>query len=85
MTTERKSASKTALDKLFKSDDVISASDLADYVERDAKTVRAYLRASKMRDQSEYKNARWGIDREIAAQVIEHYNDARRMSESDAS
>lgn len=61
-------------------DDSISASQLADICERDAKTVRAHLRRIKSRDQSKYKNAQYRISQELATSVVEHFDNAKRMT-----
>lgn len=63
--------------------DTISAQELADICERDAKTVRAYLRKINSRDQSEYKNARYQIDIELASTVVDHFDKAKRVVNSE--
>lgn len=63
-------------------DKMISATQLSDLVERDAKTVRAHLRKIAARDQSELHGARWRITKTVATQVVERY---MRLSEQDES
>jgi len=52
-------------------DNAITASQLADLVQRDAKTVRASLRKLQKRDQSTLKGARWRITKTIAQDELE--------------
>lgn len=52
-------------------DKTISASQLAELVKRDAKTVRAHLRKIAARDQKELKGARWRITQTLAASELE--------------
>ena len=63
--------------------DTITAQELADICERDAKTVRAHLRKINSRDQSEYKNARYQIDAELASTVVDHFDKAKRVVNSE--
>lgn len=64
------------------SDEIITASELAELVNRDAKTVRARLRKLAVRDQSQFKNATWRITETIAESELEHYlkQDAKNAS-----
>ena len=55
------------------SDNVISATQLSELVERDAKTVRAHLRKIAARDRSELHGARWRITQAIASEEVERY------------
>lgn len=59
----------------------ITAEQLADFVQRDGKTVRARLRKQKVRNQSEYKGARWRLTFAQALSEAEHY--ARLDSKSE--
>ena len=59
-----------------------SASQLAAYCERDAKTVRAHLRKIAYRDQSVEKNNTHKIDKETFVSVVEHFAKAKRMQAS---
>jgi hypothetical protein len=54
-------------------DDKISASALAELVNRDAKTVRARLRKNAERDQEQFKNANWRITKTLAAKELTHF------------
>lgn len=54
-------------------DKTISASELAALVQRDAKTLRAYLRKIEYRDQSEFKGARYRIAKTDATSVKTHF------------
>lgn len=85
MNAKRLSASERVA-RFFKkhADDAqtITASELADLCDRDAKVVRAYLRAIKSRDQSQFKNARYAIDSELATKVVDHFDAAKRMTRS---
>ena len=65
--------------ELSDADDCISADTLTDLIaefterELSSKTVRARLRAMQYRDQAQFKNARWRIDKATAESEIEHY------------
>ncbi len=67
------------------SDSRISATQLSDLVNRDAKTVRARLRKMKVRDQSQFKNATWRITQAQAASELAHYLTRDAASQSEAS
>lgn len=54
-------------------DGVISATQLADLVNRDGKTVRARLRKIAARDQKKLKGARWAITETVAVSEFDHY------------
>ena len=60
-----------------KADFTISANDLASAIERDGKTLRAYLRRAHTRA-SEMKNSNWQIDKETALDAAEHFSKAKR-------
>jgi len=62
----------------FADAEVIAASQLAEIVERDAKTVRAYMRRVALRDQSSEKHNRWGVTQSQATTVAEHFAEAKR-------
>jgi DNA-binding CsgD family transcriptional regulator len=68
------------VEALFADSETVSAQALADALERNAKTVRAYLRAIKSRDQSQFKNAQYAIDSKLASKVAEHFVSAKRVS-----
>lgn len=65
----------------------ISATQLADLVNRDGKTVRARLRKLKARDQAKLKGARWRITEALAVSEYDHYAalDAKAETEAEAS
>ncbi len=63
-------------------DKTISATQLSELVERDAKTVRAHLRKIAARDQSELHGARWRVTKTIAQNVTERYMKLSVASES---
>lgn len=87
MSTARKtkSSEQTVAERvaeLFESSESITAQQLADFCERDAKTVRAYLRKINSRDQSQFKNAQYSINAELAQTVAEHFSTAKRMTQA---
>jgi len=59
-----------AVEAHFESATVITAVELADIIDIDAKQLRAKLRANKFRDQSNEKNNAWKLDKEQATQAI---------------
>lgn len=61
------------------SDDCVTAQQIADFVERDAKTVRALMRQMKVRDQAQFKNAQYRINKELATILTTHYDKAKRV------
>lgn len=69
----------STLDALFADSETITASQLTSHLselrksELSAKTVRAYLRRIAARDQATLKNQRWGIDRAIAENAVQHF------------
>lgn len=71
--------------ELASEDDKISASQLAQLVNRDAKTVRARLRKIAARDQEQFKNANWRITKTLAASELAHYmtRDAQTAEEEE--
>ena len=70
-----KQDAKQAVEAFFEenadADKHITASQLAELVQRDAKTVRARLRKIAARDQSEMKGARWRITKTVAQSELE--------------
>lgn len=70
-----KQDAKAKVDEYFSenadSDSHITATQLSELVNRDAKTVRARLRKVAARDQSELKGARWRITKTIAQSELE--------------
>ena len=88
---EIKQAAKESVTAFFAenadSDKAISATQLSELVNRDAKTVRARLRKMKVRDQATFKNATWRITQAQAVSELAHYlaRDASSQSETQAS
>ena len=86
--TEIKQAATKLTDEFYAenadSDTRISATQLSDLVNRDAKTVRARLRKMKVRDQSQFKNATWRITKAQAISELVHYM-TRDASASDTT
>lgn len=62
----------------------ISATQLAELVQRDGKTVRARLRKIAARDQSELKGARWRISETLAVSEFDHYQALDQKAEEQA-
>ena len=60
-----------------KADFTISANDLASAIERDGKTLRAYLRRAHTRA-SEERNSNWQIEKDVALDCAEHFSTAKR-------
>jgi len=67
------------------SDNHITATQLAELVERDARTVRASLRKKAARNQLEYKGSRWRITQAIAASELERVMRANEKQVEEAS
>lgn len=75
---------KQYFDENADADSTITASQLADLVQRDAKTVRARLRKLNARNQAELKGARWHITKTLAQSELENYMrlDEKKVSEA---
>ncbi len=84
--TEIKKAASESVKAFFEqnadSDSRISATQLSELVNRDAKTVRARLRKMKVRDQSQFKNATWRITQAQATSELAHYLTRDQASEA---
>ena len=87
--TEIKQAAKESVTAFFAenadSDSRITANQLSDLVNRDAKTVRARLRKMKVRDQSQFKNATWRITQTQAVDDLIYYSARDDATEEQAS
>lgn len=59
-----------AIELHFASATVITAVELADIIDIDAKQLRAKLRSNKFRDQSSERNNAWKLDKTQAAQAV---------------
>lgn len=82
-----KQDAKAKVDAFFNenadSDATITATQLSELVNRDAKTVRERLRKVAARNQSELKGARWRITKTIAVTELERVMRLEQASDSD--
>lgn len=77
--SDRLARYQSALAEAYADADAITASELATIVERDAKVVRARLRAIQYRNADE-KHNRHAVDQTTANAIAEHFASAKRVS-----